>query len=160
GAIAGQFGHSGSFWLAEEAPVIIFDTPASDMINGDVNGFSNIFSNGVSDIFAYTFTGPGSISGTLFHDTDGDGTQGGTETGLPFWTIYVDANGNHRFDAGEVNVQTDASGHYRFTNLAAGTYTIGTMFDDGFLRTLPAGTRGTYTVTLATDTSSVTDIDF
>lgn len=45
-------------------------------------------------------SGSGSISGTVFHDLDGDGVQGDDEVGLGGVTAYLDANQNGQFDAG------------------------------------------------------------
>src|SRR5262249_34305094 len=62
-------------------------------------------------------TNPASISGTKFHDLNGDGIKDPGEPGLQNWRIYLDTNNNGVFDPGEPNVFTDAAGNYSFTNL-------------------------------------------
>ncbi len=130
---------------------VTFASEASDLFNGDRNL--------QTDVFAYTYAGGGQISGKLFRDDDGSGAQNGAEPGVVYHTVFLDANGNRRFDQGEVNVQTDSSGNYRFTGLAAGSYTVATEFDTGTQPTVPAAPH-TRSVTLATATSSVTGQDF
>ncbi len=152
GVSDGIAGHGSSYFLAATGPTVVFDTKSSDMIPGDRNNSP--------DLFAFTYQGDGRISGTLFEDTDGDGSKDGNEDGIPFRTVFLDANNNRRFDAGEISVQTDLSGNYVFTGLAAGTYSVSTVIDDGFVRTVPAGIAATYSATLATDTSSVTGLSF
>ncbi len=139
-------------FLVTDQGQVLFTSPAGDLVNGDRNV--------TDDVFGYSIVGAGSISGTLFNDANGNGTQDASEVGIPFWTVYLDANGNHRLDPDEVNVQTDAKGNYRFTGLPAGTYTVAAVLDDGFLRTAPAGLPGTYTVTLTTNTTIVTGMNF
>jgi RHS repeat-associated protein len=126
----------------------VFATSAGDLVPYDYNQRP--------DVYTFDYHGAGSISGTVFNDADGNGTQGAGEAGIPFWTVYIDANANGRFDPGERYVQTDLNGHYTFSNLPAGTYTVAAVVDDGFVRTTAAGR----TVTLATDTSAATGADF
>lgn len=46
---------------------------------------------------------PASLSGTVFHDLDGDGFDNG-EPGLSGWTIYLDSNNNGSLDAATTTV--------------------------------------------------------
>ncbi len=142
--------HNGIYLLTANGPTVVFDSTAGDMVNGDRNA--------ADDLFAFTYQGDGRISGTIFNDANGNGVNDG-ETGLRYWTVYLDANGNSRFDAGEVNVQTDAAGNYQFTNLAAGTYSVAAVFDNHYTPTAPASPY-VHPVTLATDTSSASGKDF
>ncbi|NUQ65836.1 MAG: hypothetical protein HUU20_25520, partial [Pirellulales bacterium] len=82
------------------------------------------------------------------------------ELGLACWTVFLDANANGRFDPDETSVITDTDGNYRFTGLAAGTYRVGFVPLDGYIRTTPVATPGTRTVTLATGTTAIRNIDF
>ena len=77
--------------------------------------------------FGYTVTVPNSISGTLWNDSDADGTQDGPENIL-FEGVTInllDPNGNI-----VGSTTTDANGDYSFTGLPDGTYTI-SVTDDG-----------------------------
>ena len=69
---------------------------------------------------------------------------------IAFGTVYLDANTNGRFDAGERYVPTDLAGKFKFTNLPAGTYSVAVALDDGFVRT-SASAR---TISLATATAA------
>jgi hypothetical protein len=66
----------------------------------------------------------GQISGTLFSDFNADGTLGSNDPGLANQTVYIDANHNGQLDANETSVTTDSGGHYLFTGLGAGAYTV------------------------------------
>jgi uncharacterized repeat protein (TIGR01451 family) len=77
--------------------------------------------------FGYTVDVPNSISGTLWNDSDADGTQDGPENVL-FEGVTInllDPNGNI-----VGSTTTDANGDYSFTGLPDGTYTI-LVTDDG-----------------------------
>jgi hypothetical protein len=89
----------------------------------------------------------GSVAGTLFNDLDGDGVKDSNEVGLAGWRVYLDANGNGVLDTGETTLLTDASGNYRFTGLAAGSYRVRQILPSGWRRTLPSS--GVYSLTLA-----------
>jgi hypothetical protein len=87
------------------------------------------------------------ISGVVFHDTNKNGSQNAGESGLSGWTVFNDANNNGVLDAGEASVLTDATGHYTFANLFAGTFHIREVVKPGHTRVAPAS--GVYTLTLA-----------
>jgi hypothetical protein len=78
-----------------------------------------------------------SISGTAFVDTNLDGIRQSTDVGLAGEKVYVDANTNGKFDAGEKFATSNASGSYSLTNLAAGSYRL--------LAVPPAGYRYDWT---------------
>jgi subtilisin family serine protease len=99
---------------------------------------------------------PITLSGTKWHDLDGDGTQDADETSLEGWTIYLDTNNNGQLDDGETSTVTDAEGNYSFT-LPEGTYTVAEVQQTGWVQTAP--TDGSYTVSL--DAGEVADdLDF
>ena len=71
----------------------------------------------------------GSIAGHLFNDLDGDGVQddgseNSAEPSLEGWRLFVDTNGNHYPDPGELQTITDANGDYRFDQLLPGNYPL------------------------------------
>jgi beta propeller repeat protein len=99
---------------------------------------------------------PITLSGTKWHDLDGDDTQDTDEPGLEGWTIYLDANNNGELDEGENSTLTDEEGNYSFT-LPEGTYTVAEQLQAGWVQTLPI--QGSYTVSL--DAGEVAeDLDF
>lgn len=142
--------HDAQIYLTDDGRVT-FGSEASDLFNGDRNQ--------QTDVFAYTYRGAGQIRGTLFRDDDGSGTQNGEEAGIAFHTVFLDANGNRRFDSGEDNVQTDTSGSYAFTGLPAGNYVVAVQSVAGLQLNVPAFPH-TRSVALATLTSVVTGQDF
>ena len=91
------------------------------------------------------------ISGTSFEDSDANGLHGAGERGLSGWTVLLTGP-----DGGVTSSSTDASGHYAFGGLAAGTYTVSEALPGGYQQTVP-GSAG-HTVTLGG--SDVTGLDF
>ena len=63
---------------------------------------------------------PGEIRGTVWHDVDGDGTQGPNEPALPDWIVYVDINENNMLDAGEPSALSAADGSYVLADVPPG----------------------------------------
>ncbi len=83
---------------------------ASGAPSTDQRGFSvprdgNNDSTSVADIGAYEVFHT-TVSGTLFDDTNGDGTRQMGEPGLVGERVYVDRNNNGKFDPGEPNALT------------------------------------------------------
>src|SRR5205807_1694324 len=76
-----------------------------------------------------------SVSGRVFQDSNGDGSQQTGESGLSGRTVYLDANGNGMLDTGETTASTDSSGNYTFTNLGPGTYHVRQVLPTGWLQT-------------------------
>jgi subtilisin-like proprotein convertase family protein len=75
-----------------------------------------------------TITVPG-LTGTVYHDVNGDGTRSGEEEGLPGWRVrlYKDLSGSQVLDARDPLVATAVAqidGTYFFTGLATGNYII------------------------------------
>jgi len=86
------------------------------------------------------------ITGTVFRDDNGNGTQDGHEPGLTGMKVFVDANNNGVLDAGETVVRSQAHGIYRLV-LNAGTYTIRQVANSHYALTAPAA--GDYVLTVA-----------
>lgn len=81
----------------------------------------------------------GSISGTVWNDTNSNGiretdpaTGAYTEPGLADWTVFLDTNNNRIADPGEITTITDASGQYIFSSLPAGDYEVTEVLPDGW----------------------------
>lgn len=66
----------------------------------------------------------GSISGTLWHDRDGDGATGARDRVISGRTVFIDADRDGVLDADEVRTSSDANGRYSFDGLAFGTYVV------------------------------------
>ena len=73
----------------------------------------------------------GTVSGTVFTDTDTDGSQGTGEAGRSGVTVYLDANDNGSLDSSERSTVSDASGNYGFANLTPGAAHLRVVLPDG-----------------------------
>lgn len=82
------------------------------------------------------------LSGTAWHDLNGDGARDDGEGVLGGWTVFLDGNGNGTLDEGEASTTTDSSGRYTFPDLAPGTYTVSQVMPLGWSNTLPASDVG------------------
>jgi hypothetical protein len=101
----------------------------------------------------------GSVSGRVFNDLNHNGVSDAGEPGLAGWLVYLDGNGNGRYDAWERSAITDANGNYTLDGLRAGTFTLAeSLRTPGWFRTAPAG--GTYRVTITTSGQAVYGRDF
>jgi len=80
---------------------------------------------------------PGTITGTKFNDTNGNGTQDTGEIGIPGVTIFLDTNNNGTPDTGETQATTGTNGNYSFPNLQTGTYNVREVVPTGFTATTP-----------------------
>ena len=89
----------------------------------------------------------GRIRGSVFLDADGDGAHDAAEGPLAGTRLYLDANGNDRFDSSsERSVFSADDGAYAFEGLSAGSYTVRSIPPAGYVRTGPVA--GEYGVTL------------
>jgi len=83
----------------------------------------------------------GTISGKKFHDLNGNGIFGGTDSGLANWKIRLDLN-----DAPYDSVLTDENGDYLFEDLGLGIYKVSEQNQAGWVQTAPPSKS--YTITL------------
>jgi uncharacterized repeat protein (TIGR01451 family) len=80
--------------------------------------------------FGYQPRGYGLIGDFVWQDTDGDGIQDDSESGISGVTVYLyhDQDGNGLLDSAEdalvAEVESDDTGHYLFAALAAGDYLV------------------------------------
>ena len=97
---------------------------------------------------AYIYSRICYISGTKWHDKDGDGHLTGDteEQAIPGWRIYVDINENGQFDTGEPNKLTDPNGNYVLI-VPNGTWVLAEEASPCLEQTYPGG-NGTYNITL------------
>jgi protocatechuate 3,4-dioxygenase beta subunit len=128
----------------------------ASVASADGGGFTVTFCN---DSFANLTFGnfplPGSISGTKFNDSNGNGLLDSGEAGVAGVTINLLSGDGATTLASAV---TDASGAFSFSNLVAGTYSLGEVLPAGYRQTTPGG-NGTFDVSLAPG-QSVTDVLF
>ncbi len=80
---------------------------------------------------------PGTISGTVWDDTNNNGSEDTGEPGLSGVTVYLDANQNGGLDGGELTAITNGSGQYTFANVAPGSYHVAQVVPAGFTQTAP-----------------------
>ncbi len=100
----------------------------------------------------HTESNTGTVSGTVFEDTDHNGTQDTDEPGIPHVPVTITGGPGNT----TTTTTTDASGHFEFTDLPPGTFTID-------LPEPPAGLEGPTTtpVTVATgNPTTVTSFPF
>jgi hypothetical protein len=97
----------------------------------------------------------GVITGLVFNDANGNGTQDSGEAGVAGVTIYLDTMPNGMFDSGEQSAVTDATGRFRLINVAAGTYTVREVVPPGSVPTTPMGGVATVTVTNGATTGPI-----
>lgn len=117
----------------------------ADVSNSDVATFLNMFK--------IPSTTRGSISGTLYLDTNQNGIKDSGEAGIAGRTVYLDANNNAVRDAGEAQTTTNASGGYTFSNLLEGTYRVRQVVPATYAATGPAS----YTIQLTAGGTSNTN---
>ena len=86
---------------------------------------------------------PGTFTGTVYNDLNGDGIHEPTEPALEGWTIDL------LNQAGTLVATTtsNAAGQYTFTDVSAGVYTIEEIVQTGWYITEPTNPPGTYTET-------------
>ena len=70
-----------------------------------------------------------------FNDLDGDGIRQSGEPGLEDWTIFLDANDDGALGPGETSTTTNLYGSYSFGSLAAGTYRVREVQQEGWTQT-------------------------
>ncbi len=89
----------------------------------------------------------GTIKGTKWEDSNGDGIFDGSESGLADVTVYLDTNNNGVLDNNEPfritaeddtnTPNIDETGQYEFNNLEADTYIVRELIPEGFEQTFP-----------------------
>jgi hypothetical protein len=97
----------------------------------------------------------GTISGTVFNDSDGDGMFDINESGMSGRLVFVDFDNDGFFDFEEPVASTDEQGFYEFVEAEPGTYRIRLIVPSGFTPTTPAAQL----VTIASGGSQL-DVDF
>src|SRR5262249_55560958 len=126
-----------------EGPGVYYSDFAT-LTSGKVNfedGTGNGLQPGQQTYFALEDI-PTRITGTIVRQ----GQPVAIEPALADWTVYLDQNQNGQLDPNEPFSRTDALGHYSFSDLAPGSYTVAEVGQPGFQQTAPAS--GTYITTV------------
>lgn len=76
------------------------------------------------------------VSGTVFNDSNSNGSRDFNESALSGVRIYVDSNFNKNFDGNETSVLTDANGNYNLS-VAAGGYSVRSVVPSGGVVVFP-----------------------
>lgn len=95
------------FALAAGTYNVRLDTPANHNYTTSSTYNPNLPNNGFIDNLNFGLAQQNAVYGYAYDDQNGNGSQGGTEPGLPNWRVYLDANLNGVYDAG---VSTTDSG--------------------------------------------------
>ena len=86
--------------------------------------------------------GFGAVSGTLWADLNHSGGWDSGDGRLAGWRVYVDANDNAAFDAGELFAFTNSTGGYTISNVPSGALrTIRQVMQPGWRGVSPAAGR-------------------
>ncbi|HTN74521.1 MAG TPA: SdrD B-like domain-containing protein [Pirellulaceae bacterium] len=99
----------------------------------------------------------GTVTGTVYSDSNSNGNQDSGEFGTGGFRVYADINNNNRYDGGEPSATTNVNGFYSFV-LNTGTYNVRMVQQPYWTLTEPAS--GFYTVTLVNAGDVATNVDF
>ena len=86
---------------------------------------------------AVSTTPTDSISGTFFYDTNANGVWNSGEGVSPLWGVYIDANNDGKYDAGDTMGRASVQGTFYFGGLTQGTYVIRPTTATGWQQTTP-----------------------
>jgi subtilisin family serine protease len=100
-----------------------------------------------------------SVSGKVFDDVNGDGTQGAGEAPVAGRLMFLDADGNGLPGASESATATDGAGSYRFDGLLPGTYSVRLLVPPGHEQTAPAPGTG-HAAVVSSSGQALTGLDF
>jgi hypothetical protein len=102
---------------------------------------------------------PGTVSGVVFNDANGNGIRERSEIGgVAGALVYVDVNRNGFLDAGEPSdVSTAPAGAWSIGGMAPGTYVVRQVPPAGYVQTAPASFN---VVTLSGSGDSLTGVTF
>ncbi len=82
-------------------------------------------------------TGPAEIRGNLYIDGNRDGLRDPEEQPLVGWTVYLDTNGDGRYQTVEPHAFTAADGAYSIVNLTPGAYNVSVVPQSAWIPSAP-----------------------
>jgi len=91
-------------------------------------------------------SGSAVISGSVFGDTNHNGSRDAGEVGQGEVLVYVDVNRNGKLDSADLCTTTAPDGTHSLTGLPAGTYTVREVVPAGYAITSPLGYAGSVAV--------------
>lgn len=146
--------------ISDDGRTVVFDSLASNLTPGDTNQVLDIFvasnplapasvtrevlvGDQIDDLHLGLVPNRGSISGTVFRDTVGNGVYDLGEDTLLNWTVFLDANFNGELDAGEISTKSDTNGAYEFPRLAGyRQYAVAVQPQIGYEQVQPGASKG------------------
>ncbi|MGH7178109.1 MAG: SdrD B-like domain-containing protein, partial [Tepidisphaeraceae bacterium] len=111
--------------------------PGTAFHEGDLSASSRNFGNTTSCV----------VRGTVFFDADQDGVRDAGESGIEGWRVFIDKNGNGKWDPTESSRITNSRGEWRFAGLKAATYNFRVEQLPDFVQTAPVS--GVFTAKLS-----------
>ena len=117
------------------------------LAGGGGDGAQHVTLDGTNDVRGLLFGDQsqlGRITGAVYRDANGNGTQDAAEGGLGGVTLYLDQNQNGQFDNGEISTISAADGTYEFSGLAPGPYAVRQVVPDRYLQTSEGSDPGTF----------------
>jgi uncharacterized protein (DUF2141 family) len=100
---------------------------------------------------------PGSVSGVIWDDVNGNAVREASDLLLQDWTVFVDANSNGAYDTGELQTKSLADGTYKITGITPGTINVVEVLKAGWRSSAPVTNVRTVVVQNGKET---TDLDF
>jgi uncharacterized delta-60 repeat protein len=82
------------------------------------------------------------VSGSVYQELNNNTVRDPGEPGLAGVQVYLDANNNRKFDAGELSTTTNASGNYTFFSVPVGSYMLRQTPPTGQTQTSPTANGG------------------
>jgi secreted trypsin-like serine protease len=95
------------------------------------------------------------VTGTVWHDLDGDGLMDPAEPGLSGWTVFVDDNDNGILDDGEAAATTGEFGDYELARPQRGRVVVRQVMNAGWKNTAAGADRDTASSGLGWRTSAI-----
>jgi hypothetical protein len=98
-----------------------------------------------------------SVSGTVFNDTSGEGTNLASDSGLAGQKVYADIHNAGGYQTGDPSAVTDSNGNYALYGVPQGAVIIRELIPTGERQTLPAGGMGQH---VTVGSSPMTGVNF
>ncbi|MGH7140346.1 MAG: SdrD B-like domain-containing protein, partial [Pirellulales bacterium] len=113
---------------------------ALNIDSADNGAFSELPLGANSELAVINSVTIDSIDGTVFSDTNGNGTLDTGEQGVAGRTLFVDLAGTGVYQSGDPTATTDANGNYSFSGVAAGMYKVYEELPTNVSLTMPSQT--------------------
>jgi probable HAF family extracellular repeat protein len=105
-----------------------------------INDAGQITGIGIVDGEEHAFVlQPPRISGKVFLDKNKNGQPNAGEAALVGWRVYLDINGDGRFNRNEPSRFTDSKGEFSFEDLEVGSYDVNVVLQSGYVASRTGG---------------------